>query len=113
MKKNCWNIIINVSAYWYFPFVFLWLISSNGIAQPEKPNPFRGKKIAFYISKKQFQFSNHYLKPLNHFVSVSDTFDLAEEELKTATIIRLGLLFQQQFKQIGADSVLFVNSEPT
>ena len=81
-------------------------------AQTNHKNPFTGKKIAFYISKKQFQFTNHYLKPLNYFLSLSDSLDLAEEELKTGTVIRLGLLFTQQWKAAGADSIVFINSEP-
>jgi hypothetical protein len=82
-------------------------------AQGEPTYPLRGKTVAVYLSRKGFQFDDHYRIPLSQFVMADQGREMDIEDLKSQTLISLGALFSQQLAQATqAKAVYFLNAAP-
>ena len=96
-----------------------WVLSILGmthsipcVAQPL--DDLSGKKLAVYFTRKHFDFDEHYRIPLSQFVMADKGKEISIEDLKSQTLISLGSLFSSQLQSIiGADTVYFMNAQPS
>lgn len=71
-----------------------------------------GKKGAVYLSRKQFNYTQDWLQFLNQF-TLSGGNDIPREDLKLATLVRLGQLMQREFQEkLQTQSLAFLNESP-
>ena len=88
----------------YFPQIFLAQANTY---------PLKGKSVAVYFSKKQFNFDNNYRIPLSQFIKSDEGKDAEIEDIKIQTLIALGSLFSKQLAApTQADSIYFLNENP-
>lgn len=93
-----------------FPLIFGVLYGQT--PEPEA-YPLRGKRVAIYLSKRQFEFNDHYLIFLSQFVKSDQGRASTLENLKEQTMISLGEMLEAQLKEATrADSVFFLNRFP-
>lgn len=72
-----------------------------------------GKTVGVYFSKKNFEFSDQWLKPLMQFIKAGEGQNVTIEDLKLQAIILIGNSFSDQLDTVvGADSVYFLNENP-
>lgn len=97
---------------------FLWaaiaVASLISAAHAQSPLfPLKGKRVAVYFSRKQFNFDDNYRIPLSQFIK-ADEGQLTEiEDIKRQTLVALGRLFSEQLRiPAQADSVYFLNENP-
>ena len=84
-----------------------------GQAPESEVYPLRGKTVAVYLSKRQFDFNDHYLIYLSQFVKSDQGRASTLDNLKEQTMISLGELLEAQLKEVTrADSVFFLNKFP-
>jgi hypothetical protein len=103
-----------------FSLRFLLLLACWGLgysgalrAQGDAAFPLRGKTVAVYLSRKGFQFDDHYRIPLSQFVLADQGREMDIEDLKSQTLISLGALFSAQLAQATqAKAVYFLNAAP-
>jgi hypothetical protein len=71
-----------------------------------------GKKGAIYLSRKNFSYTQDWLQYLNQFTRLGGE-DIPREDLKLATLVRLGQLLSRELNQQIPDlSILFLNEDP-
>jgi hypothetical protein len=101
-----------IRAIFLLVFLSLGLVPQLG-AQNDSPFPLRGKTVAVYLSRKGFQFDEHYRIPLSQFILADQGREIDIEDLKSQTLISLGALFSAQLAAATqAQSVYFLNAAP-
>lgn len=81
-------------------------------AQP-KPQLLRGKRVAVYLTKKQFNYDDTYLLDLSQFILTHRGEDAVVDNVKLEALIALGELIPNQLEDsLGADSAYFLNEKP-
>lgn len=69
--------------------------------------------MAVFFSRKHFTFSDHYLLPLSQFIRSGEDKQADVEDIRQQTLIQLAEDFCSQApRQLGADSVYFLNAFP-
>jgi hypothetical protein len=104
-----------------FHFGFLYLLVSlflpiTCVFEAPAQTPFeewaKGKKGGVFVSRKNFSYTQDWLQYLNQFTQIGGE-DIPREDLKLATLVRLGQLLSRELsQQIPGLSMIFLNEDP-
>ncbi len=99
-----------------FTWMIVWISISACLNSLQAQQTFEswaaGKKGAVYLSRKNFSYTQDWLQYLNQFTRLGGE-DIPREDLKLATLVRLGQLLSKELnQQIPGLSILFLNEDP-
>jgi len=95
-----------------FSIIIIFLFQSIVLGQVEFRQWSEGKTGGIYLSRKEFGYSMEWLQMLNQFTRLGGD-DIPREDLKLATLVRLGQLLETNFPLAVRDSRwIFLNEEP-
>lgn len=83
----------------------------NGLMAQEAVNPFKGKIVGIYVSKKNMKVTPPMYQLMGSFIRYQDTVGLSEEDMQLGLSIKLGeFLTNVTASELQADSAYFINS---
>lgn len=84
----------------------------QGVAQQTFSQWAAGKKGGIYLSRKNFSYTQDWLQYLNQFTQLGGP-DIPRDDLKLATLVRLGQLFREELTEhIPGLQLVFLNEDP-
>jgi hypothetical protein len=95
-----------------FSIIIIFLSQSLVLGQVDFRQWSEGKTGGIYLSRKEFSYSMEWLQMLNQFTRLGGD-DIPREDLKLATLVRLGQLLETNLPSVVKDSRwIFLNEEP-
>lgn len=95
-----------------YSIIIIFLSQSLVLGQVDFRQWSEGKTGGIYLSRKEFSYSMEWLQMLNQFTRLGGD-DIPREDLKLATLVRLGQLLETNLSGVVKDSRwIFLNEEP-